>query len=103
MYEFSRRCALCCWYARVSYGVDYEMYRIVKLGSKDRTVDLFPYDRVKSKPSITYVGKEFLLVTSLGNGSGMGVFVNASGDAVRGTLSYDTIPSSIGISILFTF
>ena len=77
--------------------VDYEMYKIVKLGGKNNVVPLFPYDRLKGKPIITQVGQEFLLVTSLSNDRGLGVFVNHFGDAVRGTLSYESIPSSIGI------
>ncbi|KAJ1545734.1 transforming growth factor, beta receptor associated protein 1 [Nowakowskiella sp. JEL0078] len=58
-------------------------------------ITLFNYERLLMRPLIVSVGDgEFLLVNQQQE-YGLGIFVNSSGDAVRGTLQWPAVPRSV--------
>ncbi|KAJ3112251.1 transforming growth factor, beta receptor associated protein 1 [Phlyctochytrium bullatum] len=84
-----------CRYNQVVCAADSQTYKLVRLADGE-TIPLFPYERTVSRPLICPVGKgEFLLVMTSNQHMGLGVFVNARGDAVRGTLQWPSVPKSV--------
>ncbi|KAJ3399852.1 hypothetical protein HDV05_001482, partial [Chytridiales sp. JEL 0842] len=74
---------------------DSDNYRLVNVES-GISITLFPYDRSVAKPAITPVGNgEFLLTMGTPQQIGLGMFVNAKGDAVKGTIEWPAVPKSI--------
>lgn len=74
---------------------DSKSYHLASLKS-EAIVPLFPYDASYMNPNIYCIEKkEFLLVTGSAQGFGIGVFVSAKGEPIRGTLQWPTIPISV--------
>jgi hypothetical protein len=75
-----------CKFGHTVCAADSQAYKIIHLGSGD-VVPLFPYDKkiLRSGPIICGIDQnEFLLVIGTPQMLGLGVFVSAKGDAVRG-------------------
>ncbi|KAJ3250433.1 transforming growth factor, beta receptor associated protein 1 [Chytriomyces hyalinus] len=76
-------------------AADSQTYKLIHEIS-GKVTPLFPYDRTIMRPIICPVGSnEFLLAFATAQMVGLGMFVNSSGDAVRGTLEWPSLPKSI--------
>lgn len=74
---------------------DSQIYSLVAL-KEGRITSLFPYDSDVLFPVVHAIGKdEFILVTASTQGFGIGVFISASGDPIRGTLQWPAVPIDI--------
>lgn len=84
-----------CKFDRTVCAADSQSYKLIHLDNGD-VVPLFPYDRNIMQPIICGIGiNEFLLVIGTPQMIGLGVFVTAKGDAIRGTLEWPSIPKSV--------
>ncbi|KAI9104740.1 vacuolar sorting protein 39 domain 2-domain-containing protein [Phlyctochytrium arcticum] len=76
-------------------AADQQQYKLINLETREIT-PLFPYDRALQSPLVAAVnGGEFLLATPTPQGLGLGLFISANGEPVRGTLEWRAIPKSL--------
>ncbi len=87
--------ATMCKDSRIICFADSSVYNLLN-SKKETVIPLFPYDSSTMKPLVLSIEKnEFLLVTGSAQGFGIGVFINAKGEPIRGTLQWPSIPIDI--------
>jgi hypothetical protein len=74
---------------------DLNMYSLIST-TKQTITPMFPFDSSIMSPIVYAISTmEFLLVTASAQGFGIGVFISASGDPIRGTLQWPVVPISV--------
>ncbi|KAJ3388102.1 transforming growth factor, beta receptor associated protein 1 [Entophlyctis sp. JEL0112] len=80
---------------RTILAADANTYKLINERSGVVTPS-FPYDRSVLKPLVCVISNaEFLVALGTPQGIGLGMFVNANGDAIRGTIEWGALPKSV--------
>ncbi len=86
---------MACKNGRLACFADDQMYNLISL-KKESITPLFPYDQEVLRPIVHSISRnEWVLVTGSPQGFGIGIFVSGSGEPIRGTLQWPSIPISI--------
>ncbi|KAK6096437.1 hypothetical protein MT418_003272 [Batrachochytrium dendrobatidis] len=80
---------------QVICAADALTYKLINLDTGG-CIPLFPYEKLQMSPVAVMIGDgEFLLVTASAQGVGLGVFISSTGEPIRGTLQWPSVPISM--------